>query len=136
MRVRIAATSDPELSRWFVLSHCVRHLEPWRIRHPARVRDGLSVVAWDDPGLHSPEHAYLRRGENCLLFGAGSAEDLARQLVSVLQSPGLRDHLADGARATVAGATLSRMVDGSVEPARLALDERRATPATEADRHR
>jgi glycosyltransferase involved in cell wall biosynthesis len=58
---------------------------------------GLAVVATPTGG--TPE--ILKHGENGLLFAPGNADDLAQQILGLLEDPGLRRTLATAGRQTV-----------------------------------
>jgi len=70
--------------------------EPWGLVPLEAMARGRPVVATGRGGSRE----YLRDGENCLLFAAGSAPSLAAALRRLAEDPGLRARLRDGGLAT------------------------------------
>jgi glycosyltransferase involved in cell wall biosynthesis len=128
----VAGTYSEEiLSRWFMVSRVFVAPEALGLNVLHAFGYGLPVITSDNARVHSPEFEYLRPGVNGLLYRAGSPQQLATQILKILDSDSLQSKLASGARATVAGngVTMPRMVQAFAAAVRLASDGLPTNPA-------
>ena len=99
-------------------------LEAFGIPYLEAMHCGVPVVASDSPGPTD----YLRDGVNCLMPRRGDERALATALVEALTDEELRSRLVAGGRVTAAEATVTRMVERTVEAYRRLADLESSRP--------
>lgn len=84
--------------------------EPWGLVVNEAFNQGVPVIASDAVGAAAG--GLVEHGRNGLKFPERDVDALAALLARLAREPGLRDALADGARATIGAWTQERMVEG------------------------
>ena len=102
-RVRWLGAEDAEdrLAPWFVIATALVYPGAIGLSAVHALHYGLPVFTHDNPVKHMPEFAYLRDGENSLLYRYGSAAGLSARLQELLAlEPTERSRLEQGALRT------------------------------------
>lgn len=114
---------EEELAPWFMSALCCVLPGSIGLALIHALAYGLPVVTHGERGLHCPEIAALRPGENGLTFPRGDALELSRQLLRFSSEPDLRRRLSEAASQTVRTEfSFDRMVDRFAEGISMAVD--------------